>query len=142
MTSSRRVSSLIVSLAMICGVVALAAAPSGAAARWSIVPSVSPIGAPFGELYAVSCSSTTDCFAVGDGGSGTLIEHWNGTTWTIVPSPNPSGQPDAELNGVSCSSATDCFAVGDSAPEPLTDFAVKTLIEHWNGTTWSMVPSP
>ena len=45
---------------------------------WAIVPSANPNGAPYNRLSSVSCTSTTNCFAVGssasDSGSFTLIE--------------------------------------------------------------------
>jgi hypothetical protein len=41
-----------------------------------------------------------------------------------------------QLNGVSCASATFCMAVGTSA-----GYAT-TLTESWNGSVWSVVPSP
>jgi hypothetical protein len=133
---------LFLSIALIAGLVAIAAPPSGAAGRWAIAPSASPIGPPLGELSAVSCASTSDCFAVGDGTSGSLIEHWNGTNWKIVTSPNPPGLAEAELSGVSCTSSTNCFAVGDSSIDTETSFTVSTFVLHWNGTTWSTVASP
>jgi hypothetical protein len=42
------------------------------------------------------------------------------------------------LNGVSCTSSTACFAVGEYFANRVPD---KTLIERWNGTAWSIVPS-
>jgi hypothetical protein len=109
---------------------------------WSIVPS--PNRSAYNQLQGVSCLSASACTAVGDTYGAhstpkTLAESWNGTTWSIVPSPNPS--PDHGTNylfGVSCVSATDCAAVGYH----YRDTPVKTLAESWNGTTWSVVPSP
>jgi hypothetical protein len=45
-------------------------------------------------LFAVSCVSATDCFAVGENATAsphlkTLVERWNGHHWHVVPSPNP-----------------------------------------------------
>jgi len=73
----------------------------------------------------------------------TLIEHWNGSSWSVIPSPNPtpplSGGPVSnELYGVAAVSANNVWAVGTSQ-----DFgAGKTLIEHWNGSSWSTVTAP
>jgi hypothetical protein len=48
--------------------------------------------------------------------------------------------PSSQLTGVWCTSSTDCFAVGYSfSTAPFQD---KTLVEHWNGKTWTIVPSP
>jgi hypothetical protein len=57
-------------------------------------------------------------------------------TWALATSPNP-GTNSNSLSGVACPSANDCWAVGyrsDSGPD-------QTLIEHWNGSTWSVTPS-
>ena len=93
-------------------------------------------------LDGVSCTSASTCTAVGDYYTGTndqtLIEQWNGTTWSIVSSPNTSATQDNYLNGVSCTSASACTAVGDY----YTGTSNQTLIEQWNGTTWSIVSSP
>jgi hypothetical protein len=40
---------------------------------------------------------------------------------------------------VSCVSATACTAVGEYANRA---GSVRTLVESWNGTAWSVVPSP
>jgi hypothetical protein len=66
------------------------------------------------------------------------VEHWNGTTWLIVTSPDPSGSTFATLYGVACPNTTSCYAVGSYRASSTT----KTLVEHWNGTIWSIVTSP
>jgi hypothetical protein len=105
---------------------------------WSAVPS--PNGSGDNNLFGVSCVSVTDCTAVGSSGGSarTLVESWNGTAWSVVPSPNASG-PSSALLAVSCVSATACTAVGsyDNAQD-----IGRTLVESWNGTAWSVAPSP
>ena len=44
------------------------------------------------------------------------------------------------LNGVASVSASDVWAVGKYVTSSF--HAKKTLIEHWNGKQWSVVPSP
>jgi hypothetical protein len=68
-----------------------------------------------------------------------LVEHWNGTSWTDVPVPRPAGQ-QATLAGVDDLSPDNAWAVGQSSPAG--DVHERTLIEHWDGTSWSIVPSP
>jgi len=55
----------------------------------------------------------------------------------VVSSPNP-GSLSNSLNAVAAISANDVWAVGDSSS--FTD--AQTLIEHWNGSSWSVVSSP
>jgi len=60
--------------------------------------------------------------------------------WSIVNTPNESSTSDNELSGLSCLTSTDCVAVGDYNLDNSTGF--KTLIEQWNGSSWSIVNSP
>ena len=105
---------------------------------WSVVANPTPVGGGF--LDGVSCTSATNCVAVGYHGYeelGTLAESWNGTAWSVMPSPTP-GNDGGTLNSVSCTSSTNCVAVGDYGEPSLT----QALIESWDGTSWSVVPSP
>src|SRR5712692_5942883 len=58
--------------------------------------------------------------------------------WSIVPSPNVPLRTNS-LSGVAAVSANDVWAVGTDGGQKHNIF---TLIEHWNGTQWSIVPSP
>src|SRR5207244_1023032 len=83
------------------------------------------------------------CWAVGyyandTGTFQTLIEHWAGTSWAIVNSPNPVVL-DSLLIDVACASASECWAVGFYNP---TGALSQTLIERWDGTSWTIVTSP
>ena len=112
-------------------------------ASWSVVSSPNP-GNNVNDLTGVSCTTSTNCVAVGyySNTSGdtyqTLIETWNGTSWSVTPSPD-QGSGDNELFGVFCTSSTNCVAVGDSING--SGYS-QTLIETWNGTGWSIIPSP
>lgn len=67
-----------------------------------------------------------------------LIEQWGGTSWKIVANPNP-GSSYNSLNGVTALSATSVWAVGyanNRSGNPAT------LIEQWDGTSWTIVSSP
>ncbi len=87
-----------------------------------------------GFLSAVTCVSGNDCWAVG----GALIEHWNGASWSVVAEPGPEANPDS-LGAVTCTSGSDCWAVGTRVSGVEEN---QTLIEHWNGSAWAIVPSP
>jgi len=113
---------------------------------WAIQAAPVPSGAAESELDAVSCTSASNCMAVGSlTGTTTYIagiaEHWNGKTWTVenVINPNganPSGDTADELDDVSCVSAMSCTAVG------FNNVGDKALAEHWNGSSWTIQSTP
>ncbi len=110
--------------------------------QWNSVSSPNP-GKGHDTLNAVAAISPNDVWAVGDFSQGqagvqTLIEHWNGSHWNVVPSPSPGYVGDS-LQGITAISASDIWAVGY---EVIGFFENQTLIEHWNGKQWSVVPSP
>ncbi len=109
---------------------------------WSLVPSPNAMsgGSPIdSQLFSVAALASNDVWAVGYAGlidSTTLIEHWNGVQWSIVASPNVNGNNDNMLLGVSGSGPNDVWAVGGYAGQAAS---VSPLIEHWNGSSWSIV---
>ncbi len=111
--------------------------------QWSVTPVPSVQGATDTYLNGVSCVSSSHCVAVGydDNGSTyeTLIESWDGAQWSVVPSPNPSAGYNY-LYGVTCTSSSYCIAVGAYYDPPSA--GLQTLVESWDGTEWSVVPSP
>jgi hypothetical protein len=112
--------------------------------RWSIQPGPQP-GAQGSSLTGVSCPSASSCTAVGyytakSGRTRTLAERWNGTSWATQATPNPALDVTAVFNGVSCRSASACTAVGWYINN--TSGGNATLVERWNGTRWSIQPTP
>ncbi|HEX3269459.1 MAG TPA: hypothetical protein VHR15_02340 [Ktedonobacterales bacterium] len=61
--------------------------------------------------------------------------------WNLVPSPN-SGSGGNELYGVAVRTSTDAWAVGGQINVVGNASAYSTLIEHWDGQAWAIVPSP
>src|SRR6202140_5747664 len=96
-------------------------------------------------LFGASADATNDGWAVGFHGSdniGTSAMHWDGTTWKSVATLNV-GQGTNKLNAVLALAPNDVWAVGFSTPvAPPKRAATLTLIEHWDGTSWAVVPSP
>lgn len=98
-----------------------------------------------GQFLAVAATSADDAWAVGYTGGTTevpgqttLIDHWDGSSWTRVPSPDPGGS-GSQLEGVTALTANDAWAVG------LTQTSGGrwiSLIMHWDGSHWNVVPSP
>jgi hypothetical protein len=106
---------------------------------WSIQATPNPTGAQENGLLGVSCTSADACTAVGQGGTYGLAERWNGSSWSIQATPNPAGAEATELSGISCTSASACIAVGFSYGGSGIEV---TLAEVWNGTSWSIQPTP
>jgi hypothetical protein len=105
-------------------------------AQWDLV--TSPDIHSSSDFLAVSAVSADDVWAVGFAGTRTLAERWDGSSWRIVGSPSV-GQSDI-LEGVQALSTNNVWAVGVSNSH--NGAVSKTLIEHWDGMSWTMVSSP
>ncbi len=121
--------------------------------EWTVayMPQPSNSGSGY-RPYGVSCMQANRCISVGENWSlavhtkVTLAEIWNGNSWSAMTTPNPSGLNEgwkhewyALLRGVSCTPNDDCIAVGryrDPGEK------VKPLAEHWDGSTWTIEPTP
>lgn len=115
---------------------------------WSIQPTANPpsrtpFGTPVRALAGVSCPALTSCTAVGSYDSGkysaALAEDWDGHTWSIQSTPGPAGATNIQLKALSCASPGACTAVGNY--ESLAG-TFMSLIERWDGSNWSIQPSP
>jgi hypothetical protein len=104
--------------------------------QWQIRPffARSDIG---GELSAVTAVRPDDVWAVGWQGPFSertqLILHWDGAVWRAASGPNRDLPRRSYLTAVAATSRTDVWAVGGAGGG--------TLVEHWNGTAWAVVPS-
>ena len=111
---------------------------------WSIVSTPNP-GSFNTDLTGVSAISTSDVWAVGvyqidsAGDVNTFAEHWDGTRWTLSTS-TVSPSSVSILTAVTAVSTSDVWAVGMYFDSNLSQFS--TLVEQWNGTSWSLVSSP
>jgi len=99
-----------------------------------------------GFFRAVSADAANDIWAVGYNGNVTFSEHYNGTSWTLVRTPNVGTGPNS-LQGVAALAPDNVWAVGYSTaslkpPPGQYEVPTKTLIEHYDGTSWTVVPSP
>ena len=86
------------------------------------------------DLLRAAASSPSDIWAVGQS-----TIHFDGTKWTAFPAPMIKGDNTSNLNGVFVSSPTDAWAAG------LINIGVANpgqIIEHWDGTQWSVFPGP
>ena len=93
-------------------------------------------------IFNVSAAATNDIWAVGTVAfSQTFIEHFDGNTWSVFRSPN-AGQGFNVLTGVVALAPNNAWASGYFTQDPNTTRPAKTLIEHWDGNSWQIVPSP
>ncbi len=93
-------------------------------------------------MFGVSALASNDVWAVGNVAlAATFIEHFDGAAWSVVRSPNP-GNGQTTLNGVTALTPNDVWAVGWFVEDFNQDRPRKTLIEHWDGASWQIVPSP
>jgi hypothetical protein len=112
---------------------------------WSVVPSAS-IGTLDHNLAAVAAASTDDAWVVGSflppSGGGTVLqtlgEHFDGKRWTAFPLPNV-GPNINSLFAVSMLRSGQAWAVGYFVN---ASFHEQTLVEHFDGTNWTVVPAP
>jgi hypothetical protein len=115
---------------------------AGATSSWVRVPSPNSPGS--NELLGAGGSSPTHVWAVGrvvrDTSPSTwrsLILRWNGSAWS--PTSHPSFPQNHLLSDVDAPAADDAWAVGNRW---LSTGGVNTLVEHWDGSAWRVVPSP
>lgn len=93
----------------------------------------SPLPDVLGALAQVVALAPDDVWAVGSGPNGPLALYYNGSSWTAESLPSRSSGFDA----VAASSATDVWVGGWQAhPGDPVDF--KPLIEHFDGTRWTV----
>jgi hypothetical protein len=108
---------------------------------WSAVPTPN-VGPNFNSFYGVAASHG-QAWAVGmhlDAAYNdrALIESWNGSAWAVADNPQPGSMRDM-LFGASASSPADVWAVGDQEG---SDGVFHALAEHWDGTSWTVLPTP
>lgn len=110
---------------------------------WSIVSSPAFTGV---SLTAVSADAGNDVWAVGTAStifgapfSGPAVLHFNGTGWSLI---NPTTSIPLDITSVTAVSPTDVWAAGTVGAFCNHKTHRKAAIEHWDGTTWSIVSSP
>ncbi len=149
-TGRRNVIYWLVAVAVITVVVGLLGVPSSPAAPsgWNIVPSASTGPQDSNLLLATACPNAWNCWAVGgsfpnlsnNGKPSVLVNHWDGSSWSVAPIAPPTGTDASLLWDVTCLTASDCWAVGGQ--ELSGNPAPSTLAEHWDGSGWSVAPTP
>jgi hypothetical protein len=113
--------------------------------EWSIVEMPAVAGAQVVLLQGMAAIASGDVWAAGYAGSPsggesqTITMHWNGSEWAVVPSPNP-GYLGNSLSDIIALGPNEVWAAGTQrVQEP---GGSRTLIIRWDGSAWSVVPSP
>ncbi len=116
------------------------------------------------NAWAVGTASWNSSLTITSSFTTGLVEHWDGSAWSIVtlPSPvpaltaaewnslsSPAAAPPSlaigswSLSGIDALSASDIWVVGSETPNVTTTLSPsRTLIEHWDGSAWSIIPTP
>ena len=108
---------------------------------WSIVASPAFTGVSISR-GAISADSATDVWAMGFLTTGQNVSlHWDGTSWTQIPAVHLRF---GGVGPVAALSPANAWAVGAGPGVPTKGFSAHptAVIEHWDGTSWSVVPSP
>ena len=88
---------------------------------------------------AIEAIAARDVWTVGSYEGRPFAEHWDGVGWTVASSAGAGGR--GSLVAVASDSSTDVWAVG-SRPGPGSAARNRTLVERWDGTRWTIIPSP
>jgi hypothetical protein len=108
---------------------------------WTIAPHPQPFDTE--NLYGVAAVASNDVWAVGSGRDNedpfqTIALHFDGGAWSQVPTPSP-GTTGNVLYAVVAVASNDVWAVGQQIGDVGPD---QPLVEHWDGSRWSVVPAP
>src|SRR5579859_4703507 len=92
-------------------------------------------------LLGISAASASRIWAVGrcynaKGQNRAIIERWDGRHWAVQASPRVGTAGDSALLAVKAISGSSVWAVGEAK----AGTSVRTLIEHWNGRRWKIIP--
>ena len=96
-------------------------------------------------IYGIFSVAANDIWAVGYIQIGfsaqqPLAVHWDGNSWSLVQTPSTSPANNDILWSVTALSPGNVWAAGYSVDRVSGNY--NTLIEHWDGSAWSIVPSP
>jgi Phosphoesterase family len=109
--------------------------------KWTVVRTPNT-GPDFNSFYGLAASQGR-AWAVGERLNSryqdrALVEVWNGTTWSLANIPQPGDVRDM-LFAATALSPSDVWVVGDQEGG---NGVFQTLAEHWNGSSWTVVPTP
>src|SRR5262249_17829722 len=68
--------------------------------------------------------------------------HWNGQSWQLTEIPAPPGDGWSRLDAVTALAPATAWAVGAIGPATTKGYPYRTLVERWDGRSWTQLPSP
>jgi hypothetical protein len=82
-------------------------------------------------------------FSRGNAGDYAFAMRWDGASWSVVPVPSSTEAdmfytPSEYLYDVTCPAPSDCWAAGAH----WTGTIYRTLLDHWDGNSWTVATSP
>lgn len=93
------------------------------------------------RLAAITAVSSDDVWAVGSTDGRPLAMHWDGTQWRRVPT--RTAGPNSTFTSVAVDANGMVWAFGHQDGYDHQGYAVwRTLAERYDGTSWTIVPSP
>ena len=96
-----------------------------------------------GNLLGVEAVASNDVWAVGTRPGHpwrVIVKHWDGTAWTASAAPALGLGGDEALYDVNSASSKDVWAVGRAFLR--NNASPRSMIEHWDGSRWSVVSAP
>ncbi len=111
---------------------------------WQRMPSSNPGPSHQAQLSSVTATTASNAWAVGftdeNGGSLSVMLHWDGHSWTQVPTPDLTPFGFNDFFGVAATSTSNVWVVG--AAEVPQQQQSSSLMLHWNGETWVQYQVP
>lgn len=105
---------------------------------WEAIPPPQ-VSTVYARLYGVAAISPRDVWVVGHSQDNPVKAHWDGAQWSVI-TPTVPLSGGGYLNSVAAIAPDDVWAVGGTGDS--FGGEGQTLIEHWDGKDWSIVPSP
>jgi hypothetical protein len=109
-------------------------------AAWTAVSTAQPNPANTvgNRVSSISADSASDIWIAGtyttpDYTTAAYALHYNGSAWSVVPMAQPASS-SVSIGAVTSLSPSNAWAVGQTGTDP--------LIEHWNGSQWSIQATP
>lgn len=107
----------------------------------------SALPSPFQTPGAITCTSTSDCLAVGSSDNNgvvpTIIRSTNGgKSWAAFSLSATFSGVVGELDGISCPSASSCFAVGSDASGVVGVMLESKKANTSSGSSWTLASLP